>query len=173
MLWLNETLDLSSEVWLNSSWEHSAGTCQDFPAVPQAWLCPWRPKGTRGDPSDRQGTKEKGQGPSPVPVPVLPVPYPVLTGRSPAAIWRPRPPVPGTLGHSRDREHPKKQPPVLTAPRSHGRSHGRTAHLSKAQENLGLSKLSLFQMLKDEFFVLSALINQPKYIFFFKKSSPF
>lgn len=51
------------------------------------------------------------------------------------------------------------------------------AHLPtppKQRKSLALSKLSLFQMLKDEFFVLSALINQPKYIFFFlKKSNPF
>lgn len=105
---------------------------------------------------DERVTQTTGTVPSPCPVAQQ------LPEHSPAATWRPRPSLHqhsdtgGTVAAS------QKPPPIPTAPAD---PTGELPTPPKKTESLGLSKLSLFQMLKDEFFVLSALINQPKYSF--------
>lgn len=91
---------------------------------------------------------------------------PVATSALPCCHLAATPPTaPSTRTHG-DRDPKSSHPSRLSS----GATAGPTAELPtppKQRKSLGLSKLSLFQMLKDEFFVLSALINQPKYILFF------
>lgn len=160
----------STHVWLSASWEHPVGARQDASSCTTGFDCvpgdPKIPGVTRQTGRDEERvTGTTGTVPSPSPSPPSPVAQ-QLPEHSPAATWRPSPALHqhSDTGGSTKSSAPPRLPPGAT---------GELPTPAKQRKSLGLSKLSLFQMLKDEFFVLSTLINQPKYIFFFKKSNPF